>query len=339
MNKQLPIVCRYTGIKGNIDLPSMGNKCLEYSHPLAHIDTVVDVITTRDYTRKLDNTVLAGCLLTILRHTKLLADSKNHPASMNAELSKAKKSYLLKACQLGVEYLANLRSTKFLPKVAITYYETEADACLAISAFMSTLLSELLDESDLVDEVHRYFAARPNATTFHGYRQETAIAQAREAMDAKREAQKAHAAKIMAEVEAKRAATFAAKVAKSTLNEINASIKACSPKGRTYKAAVEAGLQEKPARTLAQYLASAHILEKHVVESILDKIDTRIEEAANYSIRNYYVQARTVFQYYAKANASNSLSTSDLLDTIAPEVEEKPKLSLRDRLAAMKKGA
>lgn len=339
MNKQLPIVCRYTGIQATIDMPSLGNKCLEFTHPLSHIDSVVDVITTRDYPRKLDKTLLAGCLITVLRSAKLL-ESKDHPAAMNEQLSKAKKSYLLKACQLGVEYISSLKSTKFLPKVRIDYYETEADACLAISAFMGSLLSELLDESDLVDEVRRYFASRPNATTFHGYRQSAAIAKATEAMDAKREAQKAHASKLMAEVEAKRVASFAAKVAKSTLNEINGSIKACSPKGRTYKAAVENGLAEKAGRTLAQYLASAHILEANILEQLLDKVDTRIEEAANYSIRKYYTQARTVFQYYAKQSASSSLSMSDLLETALDTTEEAPKkLSLRDRLAAMKKGA
>lgn len=339
---QLPIVCRYTGIQATIDMPSLGNKCLEFTHPLSHIDSVVDVITTRDYPRKLDKTVLAGCLITILRHTKLL-ESKNHPAAINVELSKAKKSYLLKACELGIEYLTGLRTTKFLPKVSIEYYESEADACLAISAFMGTLISELLDDSDLVKEVNSYFTTRPRATTFHGHRQATALALAEEAMAAKREAQKAHAARLMAEFETRCAAKKAAKAAKASEKAIQTTVKSCAPRGLLYNLAIDAGAPTKRLSTLGQYLTSAHILEKQVLEQLATKVQERIDDnelgANSPAITRYYNAALEVINHYIAAQASNSLTTSDLLETLDPEPAVEKKLTLKERLAALKGGA
>lgn len=108
MNTPLDIVCRYTGIRGTVDMPSVPRKALEYTHPLANIDSVNQVFDEgRGYVKRLDNTILAGMCITVMRHYKAFIPSAHgtHPAAINKLLSSCKRSTLLKLVDVLREYV------------------------------------------------------------------------------------------------------------------------------------------------------------------------------------------------------------------------------------------
>lgn len=108
MNKPLDIVCRYTGIRGTVDMPSVPRKALEYTHPLANIDSVNQVFDEgRGYVKRLDNTILAGMCITVMRYHKAFIPSAHgtHPAAINKLLSSCKRSTLLKLVDVLREYV------------------------------------------------------------------------------------------------------------------------------------------------------------------------------------------------------------------------------------------
>lgn len=190
-NETLTIVCRYTGIQARIELPRIGRLTLEYTHPLSHIDSALEASNRQDFLRRLDASVLAGIIITLLRHSKLLANSKDHAGAINAQLSKASRGHLIKSIELLRRHFVHLPKTGFLPKVKFDYYESQSEANRALEAVIGTLTAELLDQDSLTDQVKNYFRAHTRATTFDGYSRELALEKAMEADAIKREAKNA----------------------------------------------------------------------------------------------------------------------------------------------------
>lgn len=103
----LHITCRVTGLQGRLDMPAIPRKTLEYTHPLAHIESAEQVLDEDlSYLRRLDKPILAAIAITFLRHHKLYTPSGSvHPATINLSLSQAKASVLLKLLHTLKDYV------------------------------------------------------------------------------------------------------------------------------------------------------------------------------------------------------------------------------------------
>ena len=201
----MTIVCRYTGIQADITLPTIGRLTLEYTHPLSHIDSALEASNRQDFMRKLDAPVLAGILLTLLRHSKLLAQSKDHAGSLNAQLSKASRGHLIKAIELARRVIVPLPKTHFLPKVTFDHYGSQSEANRAIQSTIGTLVAEVMDDDSAEEEVRNYFKAHTKATSFEGFTRERALQQAKEIDEIKKQQRQAELDR-RAEKEAEKAA-------------------------------------------------------------------------------------------------------------------------------------
>jgi hypothetical protein len=182
----MTIVCRCTGIKARIELPRIGNLTLEYTHPLSDINSALEASNRQDFLRRLDASVLAGILMTMLKHSKVLAVSKDHAAATNQNIAKASRGHLVKAIEVVRRHIVPLTKTHFLPKVTFDFYETQAEATKGIESTIGTLVSQALHDASLVDQVNNYFRAHTKATTFDGYSRQIALERAVEADDAKK---------------------------------------------------------------------------------------------------------------------------------------------------------
>jgi len=163
---RLSISCRYTGIVGSIDLPVVEgrNACLHYTHPLSHIDSVIEVVDEGlKYMRRLEPTVLAGMYITILRYVGALR-TKEDAAYINNELSKAGKGALLhctKALSSYVVPLAKVNKKIGMAKIGFSVpFKSAHDARLWLGSATETLLQECLE----VDSLEKYIKGLVHAT-------------------------------------------------------------------------------------------------------------------------------------------------------------------------------
>ena len=322
-SESMVIVCRYTGIQAKIDLPKVGNLTLEYTHPLSHIDSALDASYRQDFLRQLDSPVLAGILITMLRHTKLLAQSKDHASAINAQLSKASRGHLIKSIELVRRHFVGLPKTSFLPKVVFDYYETQAEANRALESTIGTLVGELLDKNSLVEQVRNYFRAHTKATTFEGYTQQIALEQAREADEIKRAAQQA-------ELDRKAEAALRKAEEERKAKEGMLTRRQRAQKLRTIVQSVNHKLDAKQFRVLTQASKQADLLPEAQLTKLQSRITELLEEHTDHFTREVLLAAQAIFTHCLKVLSQSAFSVEDELlglDTVhgkAEEVEEEP---------------
>ena len=148
-SRNLHITCRYTGIQGTIDLPPVKGKSLEYTHPLAHMDSVQQVLAAgTNYVRRLDKPILAGMVITQLRHFGLFYAKNLHAAAINANLASGNKSSLLKLINVLDEYVKPMhlaKRTHNIPKINLDESIAVKDVAYTILGSITNLPAEAND--------------------------------------------------------------------------------------------------------------------------------------------------------------------------------------------------
>ena len=314
----LTIVCRYTGIQAQITLPKVGRLTLEYTHPLSHIDSALEASNRQDFMRRLDAPVLAGILITLLRSSKLLADSKDHAGAINAQLSKANKSHLIKSIELVRRHFIGLTKTHFLPKIKFDYYESNTEANRALEAAIGTLTAELLNDADLVDQVRNYFRAHAKATTFDGYSREIAFAKAAEAAEVKRQARQAEYDRLADEALRKAAQTRKAKEGMLTKRERAQKLKLIVQSNDHKLAATRISVLRKAAK-------QADLLPESQLTKLQARLDELLEEYNDEPTRLLLLAAKAIFTHCQKVLAQSAFSVEEELlglDTVHGKPEE-----------------
>lgn len=320
----LTIVCRYTGIQAQITLPKVGRLTLEYTHPLSHIDSALEASNRQDFMRRLDQPVLAGILITMLRHTKLLAKPKDHPAAINSQLSKASKSHLIKSIEIMRRHFVHLPNTKFLPKVVFDYYDSQEEANRALEAVIGTLTAELLDEADLTDQVRNYFRAHTKATTFDGYTREIALERAIEADAIKKEAQQAELDRKADEALAKAERQRKAKEGMLTRRERAHNLK-------TIVQATNHTLTAARIEVLRKATKQADLLPESQLTKLSLRVGELLEEHDDKPTTEVLLAAQAIFTHCLKAINQSTFSVEEELmglDTVHYQPERS--LSIKD---------
>lgn len=337
--ESLTIVCRYTGIKAQIDLPKIGNLTLEYTHPLANVNTALDACQTRQFMKRLDESVLAGILITLLRNKKLLGPHKDHAAAINAQLSKASKAYLLKAVEVVRFHIMPLESTGFLPKVKFDYYESKHEASQALKSAIGTIVKELYSGEDIEAEVNRYFGTDSVYVTFQGFKKEEVLEKARFANAVKAAAEERRREDLYAEA-ARRAKAREAKYNQSSkTRELKADIRTVSQRVSKLD---NITLTEKQIKTIAQYAQQGSLAPVETLEKLVARIEALYSEADDKPTMSYLESAIRVFKHYLKEAKNDNIL--DALETVhepqaAPSKEEPQakKSSLLERIRAKAK--
>lgn len=304
-SETLTIVCRYTGIQAKIDLPKIGHLTLEYTHPLSHIDSALEASNRQDFMRRLDAPVLAGILITLLRHTKLLAASKDHAGAINAQLSKASKAHLIKSIEVIRRNILTLDKTYFLPKITFDYYESTNEANRALEAAIGTLVSEVLSDDSVLDQVRNYFRAHTKATTFDGYTRELAMARAAEIEEIKREAKAAELERKASEALRKAEQERKAKEGMLTKRERAQKLRLIV---RT-----KTKLTAKQTAVLTNACKQAEILPEHQLTKLQGRVTELLDEHDCEETRDVLLAAQSIFTHYLKAIAQSPFSVEDEL--------------------------
>lgn len=332
--EELTIVCRYTGIQATINLPKVGNLTLEYTHPLSHIDSALEASGRQDFMRRLDAPVLAGILITLLRHTKLLANSKDHAGAVNAQLSKAGRGHLIKSIEVVRRTLLTLPKTHFLPKIKFDYYESQQEANRALEAAIGTLASQALSDESALEQVRNYFRAHTKATTFEGYTREVAIAKAAEIDELRKEAR------------ASELARQADKALRKAEQERKAKEGMLSKRERAQKLRLvvrtETKLTAKQTGVLVNACKQAEILPEAQLTKLQSRVTELLDEQECEVTREVLLAAQSIFTHYLKALAQSPFSVEDELlgrTSVHGETSEAPakppkKSSLLERIRA-----
>lgn len=305
-SESMVIVCRYTGIQAKIDLPKIGNLTLEYTHPLSHIGSALEASDRQDFMRRLDAPVLAGILITLLRHARLLASSKDHAGAVNAQLSKASKAYLIKSIEIVRRNLTHVERANFLPKVVFDYYESQAEANRALEAAIGSLMGELLNDTKVTEQVRNYFRAHSKATTFEGYTRQQALERAREIDDLKAEARKAELAhladKALAKLERQRKAKEGMLSKRERAQKLRIVVR------------TETSLTPKQTRVLTTACKQAEILPEAQLTKLSARVDELLEEYGNDELTcSVLFAAQAIFTHYIKEFGQNPFSVEDEL--------------------------
>lgn len=314
----LTIVCRYTGIQAQITLPKVGRLTLEYTHPLSHIDSALEASNRQDFLRRLDTPVLAGIVITLLRHSKLLAQSKDHAGAVNAQLSKASKGHLIKSIELLRRHFVHLPKTNFLPKIVFDYYESQSEANKALEAAIGTLTEELLDENGLTEQVRNYFRAHTRATTFDGYSRELALEKAMEADAIKKEAQQAElerkANAALAKADRKRKATEGMLTKRERAHKLKLIVQTTNHK-----------LEDSRMAVLRKATKQADLLPEAQLTKLSNRVNELLEEHDDKPTCDVLLAAQAIFTHCLKNLAQSAFSVEEELlglDTVHGKQEE-----------------
>lgn len=340
MNKldSLHITCRYTGIQGQLDLPAVKGKTLEYTHPLANVDSCSQLFAAgSNYYRRLPSPILAGMIITTLKHYKL-SRTKNHPAAINAMLCKAKRSSLLKLLDTLFTFVAPMVAIKqaSIPCISLDDLpETETQCTAFVKQVAVDLLQNVTNISVSTKEerdtlTSDEYSLRLALQKIEADRLHKRAAIREEQKEAAKSATKAKATKFtLSDLEATAdgesvVTAFIANHPADTNQEVLLRLYKLALKALSDSYAINAP-QQKVLRSLASTLFT---MEDGRRGQVLEKL-----KAIN---SKYSASLQTVIKLCASSSESTAISIEDELEVTAIAEAPAKKLSLLERLALVK---